>query len=638
MPAWVSGVTSARRFLKDIARVLVTANKDANGEPDPANNWSLVYPNPEEYGGSKLASGITLQPDPTLTIYTAPWPYTVWDSSKPVVVYLNGAVVSETLYTLNPAQGQIVFNVPNAQNDVVTADFYFIDEGLIGALDAIQDRFVLKTTTTPVQPDPGQEYSYEPDRQVSELTMYFEMRQPERVINPDSGVPYYTSVYGNQVGTRENIFYVESRLFDRLNSEGDGPAPRVYNPDGTIADYGAHYSEWAKLSWALDWEERRVDELDDTPGSEDLGKGIILYPTEVTTADGDMPVYFWVVTDNDGFVLVVQGDKGLAQKYALTSFLYVGKIDPVEGAQVADIGGNFAIASSSSTVPAWISLPPDQPPVLGDPVEERDAGTLSDYRIYSYILTYTTDGGESVPSEIKYVVVRREGTGTKQNVAIRIPITVPEGATSWRLYRQVYNSDNESSFNQSSKNNYSLYKLIIESFDPTVTEVLDDGSYDEGSESPLPVGRPVRPVVRDASSGAIVSVRMPATWGPNTATGVTDIAMYKSRSGAYFQRHVAAFQSGEHFATVADIGRQPSAWTGKFHVSPIYVAHPIEGWRGQLRHLLAVFDHGIIDGDELVLNKDQPNEERYRYFKINAPFTFFQSSPSERHAIALRKY
>lgn len=557
--AFVSGVTNTTRFLQDIARVLVTANKDELGEVDPDLNWRLVYPSP-------------------------------------------------------------------AGGDVETA------------LAAIEDRFILATTTSPQTSDQPSEYSYEPDRTVSTLTMYLEVRRPDRVINPDTGVPFYRSINGNLMGTRENVFYVEARLFDRLNETNDGMQLPVYDTEGHIVDPGAHYSEWVKLSWARDWTERRKDELDSDPGTTQLQDGILLYPTDISIPGNVVTITYWCRSDNDGFVLVVEGDKALLQDDSLTSFLYVGRLDPMESTQVADIGGNFAITSGSSTVPAWISEPPKTPPSISEVTMERGTGTLQDDYIYSYVLTYTTDGGESVPSNPLYVAVPKEGTSGNANVSVTIALTVPQGATSWRLYRQKYRGAvNIAQFQSSFLNNMNLYKLVVESFDPAATSIVDDGSWTEGQETPLPIGRPVTPVLRDTASGAIVSVRMPATWGPNTATGVTDIAVYKSRYGAYFQRHVAAFQAGEPYQTVATIGRQPSAWTGKFHVSPIYVAHPVEGWRGKLRWLLAVFDHGLIDGDELVVNKDQPDEERYRYFKITAPFSFFQSSPSERHSLALLK-
>ena len=628
----VSGVTRSRRILKDLARVLTTSNRDPNtGARLASKNWDIVYPSRTDKAGEKQVNSILLS-STDQTTYRAPWPYSPWVDTEPVAVYVNGALVSDTLYNVDYQRGAVTFLSPLAPADEVRADFTYVSEGFLEAFDAIEDRVILRTTTTPQPTDQTEEFSYEPDRTVSSITMYVEIRRDPFVINPDTGLPYYTNLDGVLVGTRENIYSIQFRVFDLLNDTGDGPKPPTYDESGRLLDAGAHTSEWAKFAWALDWQELRRDEIDQTPGSLDLTKGVILWPVDVATSDGDMPIYFWCSVDNDGFVLVAQGDPAVAGDASLVSFVYVGRLDPMEGGGIADIGGNFALTSCSSTVPAWVSAPPKTPPTIAEISYASTGGSLAGNTTYVYRLTYTTDGGESPPSDAAFIPVPQSPSPTN---AVDVTIQLPQGARGWRLYR--YSKAGTMSPDEARNVPLSSFKLLIESFDVSVSIFRDDGSYTLGSESPFPQGRPVPAVVRDAASGAIVSVRHPSTWGPNTATGVTDIAVYKSRAGAYWQRHTAAFQSASAFMTVARDGRQPSAWTGKYHVSPIYVAHPIEGWRGQLRGILAVLRHGIVNGDELVLNMGKPDEKRYRYFAINAPFSLFQSSPSENFGIALLK-
>lgn len=644
MPVWVDGITTAKRFLSTMTQVLVVSNQDEDGTPILEKNWKLIYPDPGPYeGNTHDVEGITLQPtDENYDEYGARWPFNNWDETGDFAAYVNGELIDETEYNVDYTTNLLSLTSPVDEEDVVTIDVKIIDEaGMYGVLDDVDRRIILQTTTTPKETDGIGNYSYEPDRTVSSLTMYLEMEQPERVINPELGVPYYLSPHGYYVGTSHNVFYAQARIFDELNAEKDGPAPRqVDEATGEVLDYGAHVSEWAKLSWVQDWIDIRLDAVDDTPGTGDLSKGIIFYPTDIATADDDLPIYFWCVPDNDGFTLVVRGDRSLTGERSITAFLYVGVIDPLEEANIADIGGNFAISSSSSTVPAWASTPPTDSLSIDSVDANIGEGTLSDGMVYAYRLAYTTTGGESPPSDPEYFLLE-EGEAPGDDGAMTVTFTtLPEEARSWRLYRYDTAVSEEAIPPEVQENidGFTGYKLLYESFDMTQLSFLDDGSLSLSDQEPLPVGRPIQPVVRDPETGTIVSIRWPRSWGPNTATGVADIAMYKSRSGAYFQRHVALFQAMEPFSSVPDIGRQPSVWTEKYHVSPVYVAHPVEGVRGRLRWLLAVFNHAVIDGDELVLNLGEEDEERYRYFHVDAPFSFFQSSPSERHAIALKKF
>jgi hypothetical protein len=74
------------------------------------------------------------------------------------------------------------------------------------------------------------------------------------------------------------------------------------------------------------------------------------------------------------------------------------------------------------------------------------------------------------------------------------------------------------------------------------------------------------------------------------------------------------------------VGFNPSRWTSKIHLTPIGVVHTFDGYRGTLDDVYAVDSTGLALGDELVVNKDTANEETYKYFPVNAPYSVYTNS------------
>jgi hypothetical protein len=85
------------------------------------------------------------------------------------------------------------------------------------------------------------------------------------------------------------------------------------------------------------------------------------------------------------------------------------------------------------------------------------------------------------------------------------------------------------------------------------------------------------------------------------------------------------------------IGFNPSSFTGKVYVSCISVVHPFDGYRGTLDGVVAVDGASLAPIDELVVNKGQPDEEVYKFFAINAPYSFISSSANSFYGIAIKK-
>lgn len=143
-------------------------------------------------------------------------------------------------------------------------------------------------------------------------------------------------------------------------------------------------------------------------------------------------------------------------------------------------------------------------------------------------------------------------------------------------------------------------------------------------------------------------------YGPKTSDGVRTIAMYRTYGGLLWQAHYPSIlyddPQGENQKSEL---YQPSVWTGKFHLSPIYVYHPIEGKRGFLKSTLSVYKQGILHLDELEIirpvdecnpcpkdsqgNPIDPNDtdhpewadvwkkEKYKYFRLSGGTHFLSS-------------
>lgn len=344
-----------------------------------------------------------------------------------------------------------------------------------------------------------------------------------------------------------------------------------------------------------------------------------------------------------------------------------------------DVSGNFAITVGSSTIPADIGQPPKGVPILHSVEVALDAdgnlvsgGTLWDMTYYGYAVSYLTEGGESQPTPINttaMMYVRAKtvnpnmtgGNVATQGLTMKIRFTLPQEATGYKIYRAHYvtsysTSPGVSQFMPKHEN----YKLVttVKKLDTVerTFEFIDDGTmltmsktgtgvttyytasndqFYKNIPSAAPQARSFESVVRDRYTGAILDVKFTQKWGANTATGVNDIMMYQTRSGLKYQRHQAAFITTEEFMRKEKSGQ--SRWTGKFHLSPIYVEHSYDKQRGWLDGVMAVDDSGIEHLDELIVDKDTPNEEVYKFFRINAPYSFLNNSPNYAYGVAIIK-
>lgn len=142
-----------------------------------------------------------------------------------------------------------------------------------------------------------------------------------------------------------------------------------------------------------------------------------------------------------------------------------------------------------------------------------------------------------------------------------------------------------------------------------------------------------------------------AKYGEYTSNGMDSMSMLRTRSNVLFQRYYPAFIT--HLPNYPSVGTLPpglsklivdadgfqkSLWTGKYHASPIYLVHQAEGYRGYMDGVVAIYDHNLVNRDELIVDteilKDDANPslgtwtEVYKFFSIKSPLNLFKHSPS----------
>ena len=124
-------------------------------------------------------------------------------------------------------------------------------------------------------------------------------------------------------------------------------------------------------------------------------------------------------------------------------------------------------------------------------------------------------------------------------------------------------------------------------------------------------------------------------YSDKTGTGVVDIVMLKTASGFPMQAHNVAFTTPDEFVDKSLEG--PSAWTRKYHMSPAYVFHGFDGYRGEIDTALVTDRSAIVHLDDMVVDKGKATQKIYKAFMVNAPYSIFNTSPNVLYAVAILK-
>lgn len=138
-------------------------------------------------------------------------------------------------------------------------------------------------------------------------------------------------------------------------------------------------------------------------------------------------------------------------------------------------------------------------------------------------------------------------------------------------------------------------------------------------------------------------------FGRYTSNGMYSMSMLRTRSSVLFQAYYPAFITQlPNYPSVGTLppelsrllveknGFQPSIWTDRYHASPIYLVHQFEGYRSYLEGTVAINDHNLINGDELIVDTEEwkdPEDhskgtytEVYKFFSLSSPVNFFKRS------------
>lgn len=112
-----------------------------------------------------------------------------------------------------------------------------------------------------------------------------------------------------------------------------------------------------------------------------------------------------------------------------------------------------------------------------------------------------------------------------------------------------------------------------------------------------------------ASSAAITVGGKELDYGTNVTNGLDGIQLQQSIGGSLYQKHYLSFITHDPMADPSPEARyNPSAYTDKYHISPMYIVHPNDGFVGMLDEVYAVHPKNIAQQDELVVKESSTNE------------------------------
>lgn len=160
--------------------------------------------------------------------------------------------------------------------------------------------------------------------------------------------------------------------------------------------------------------------------------------------------------------------------------------------------------------------------------------------------------------------------------------------------------------------------------------------------------------VLDEPTMAQIATSLPDSYfGEYTSVGNNTFQMFRTFSGIEFQSHYPSFITqapkpgrafidpvlGDTGLKLEGQGFQASKWTDKYHLSPVYVVHPYEGYRGKLNEVIGVTKHNVLHLDELIIEVEgKPwDKEVYKYFDINAENQFTNFSANLDTGVAILK-
>lgn len=147
----------------------------------------------------------------------------------------------------------------------------------------------------------------------------------------------------------------------------------------------------------------------------------------------------------------------------------------------------------------------------------------------------------------------------------------------------------------------------------------------------------------DVPPGEYLTLEERTRYSDKTGTGVTDINMLETYTGFPMQAHMAAFTTPDEFVDKKLEG--PSNYTDKYHMSPVYVFHGFDGYRGELQGVVATDRSTVVNKDDLIHKyngttgqEDNPDtQDIYKVFLVNAPYSLLTNATNVMYGLAILK-
>lgn len=147
----------------------------------------------------------------------------------------------------------------------------------------------------------------------------------------------------------------------------------------------------------------------------------------------------------------------------------------------------------------------------------------------------------------------------------------------------------------------------------------------------------------DVPPGEYLLLEEMTRYSDKTGTGVTDINMLQTYTGFPMQSHYPAFTTPDELIDKKLEG--PSQYTGKYHMSPVYVFHGFDGYRGQLDGIIATDRSTVVNLDDLIHKYNSETgsevspdtEDTYKTFMVNAPFSLLNNATNVLYGLAMLK-
>ncbi|MFF2909132.1 hypothetical protein [Paenibacillus sp. NPDC057934] len=109
-------------------------------------------------------------------------------------------------------------------------------------------------------------------------------------------------------------------------------------------------------------------------------------------------------------------------------------------------------------------------------------------------------------------------------------------------------------------------------------------------------------------------------YGVHTSNGNRGVQLQQSIGGTYYQEHYLAFITHDKDVDAGESRFNPSVYSGKYHISPMYIVHPNDGFVGKLDECYAVHPKNISQLDELEVIETADHEDLGKGDGVNSVF------------------